>query len=153
MSAPEGTDERVVFENSLLKVTTFAGASGLRFHGDIDGCNIDHAGAAVADAVLGGEREVYLDLDGLDFCGIEGLRLFVGTAQHLDTQGRELVLCSVAPHLVRILRLLDWDCVPGLFLVPRRSAVRSVRGAGQAGRRMDGVRFPIRKPESVPRSA
>ncbi|WP_157964059.1 STAS domain-containing protein [Actinocorallia populi] len=144
-----GPEERVLIGTSLLKVTAFNRVSGLRFHGDVDICTIDHVSAAVAEAVSGDEREVYLDLAGLDFCGIEGLRLFVDTAQRLGRQGRGLVLCSVAPHLVRLLQLIGWDRVPGLFVVPRRPAAPPTRDGRPGGVRPQDVRPPRRRPEGA----
>lgn len=46
----------------------------------------------------------------------------MGTAQRLGWQGRELVLCSAAPLLVRLLEILGWADVPGMVVVPRRPA-------------------------------
>ncbi|ROO85536.1 anti-anti-sigma factor [Actinocorallia herbida] len=128
--APDGA---VVSDSALLRITAFAGRSGLRFFGDIDSCTIGEVAEAVDAAVRHGNREIYLDLATVDFCGLEGLRLFAEAARRLGEEGRELVLCSVAPHLVRVLRLVGWDKVPGLFIVarhPSSSAPRWDRAAG-----------------------
>ncbi|GAB2829115.1 hypothetical protein GCM10022221_29470 [Actinocorallia aurea] len=130
---PEGF---VVADGALLRITAFAGRSGLRFFGDIDTSTIGDVAAAVDAAVRHGNREIYLDLAGVDFCGVEGLRLFAEAARRLGGQDRELVLCSVAPHLVRLLRLVGWDRVPGLFVVARHPASAAPRWARQSDRQV-----------------
>jgi anti-anti-sigma factor len=111
--------------DAVLTITPLTEQPGLRLIGEIDLYTIDRATTALTDAILSDAPEIYLDLAEVDYCGIEGPRLFALTAQRLGRQGRELVLCSLSPHLAKILGLLGWDPIPGLLSVPRRPSTRT----------------------------
>ncbi|WP_157963881.1 STAS domain-containing protein [Actinocorallia populi] len=133
--------------DAVLTITPLTEQPGLRLIGEIDLYTIDRATSALADAIRSDAPEIYLDLAGVDYCGIEGLRLFALTAQRLGRQGRELVLCSLSPHLAKVLRLLGWDTIPGLLSVPRRpSAGTPAPAHTNPARPFAVLAFPDRTP-------
>jgi anti-anti-sigma factor len=89
-----------------------AKVSGLRVEGEIDQSNAALLARAL-DAVTSGGGSVHLDLTGLEFMDLAGLRVLVSTAGQLPA-GRNLVLHSVRPYLRRIMELVGWDRAPGL---------------------------------------
>ena len=106
----EPTDGEV--RDALLRITRLAEAPGLRVEGEIDQSNAALLARAL-DAVTGGGGSVHLDLQGLEFMDLAGLRVLVSTAGQLPA-GRSLVLHSVRPYLRRIMELVGWDRAPGL---------------------------------------
>jgi anti-anti-sigma regulatory factor len=78
---------------------------------------------ALAAVTSNGEEDVHLNLSGLEFMHVDGLRLLVETAATLP-DGRYLVLDAVPPHLRRIIGLVGWDRTPGLKLGAGAAAAR-----------------------------
>ncbi|WP_075898095.1 STAS domain-containing protein [Actinomadura sp. CNU-125] len=68
--------------------------------------------AARCAARAGGD--VHIDLRGVDFVDVAGLRAFARAARDLGDHGHLLVLHSVSAHIDRLVRLIGWDAVPGL---------------------------------------
>jgi len=65
-----------------------------------------------------GSGEVHIDLAGVDYCGLAGLRVLTGLG---DGDGQEqlprrLILHHLPAHLSEVLRILGWDTAPGLAI-------------------------------------
>ncbi|GAA1320877.1 STAS domain-containing protein [Pseudonocardia xinjiangensis] len=93
----------------------------LHLGGEIDMTNLDVLAVALRSLTRTAGRTVRIDLGGLRFLGVSGVRLL-----HLETAafraaGGQVELHGAAPHLTRVLRLLQLDQLPGLTLVPGRS--------------------------------
>ena len=77
------------------------------------------------EGFAGEPGDIYVHLACMAFCGLVGL-----TRVSLSGHGaRRVVLHGVPPHLKAVLRILAWDCTPGLVLhelysssIPPRSA-------------------------------
>ncbi|WP_051944514.1 anti-sigma factor RsbA family regulatory protein [Streptacidiphilus rugosus] len=105
-------EENAVFEDGELLIR--------RRHGDSPGLGLTgtvgetgHTPLAKAlDAVVAESAEhatdVHVDMSGLDFVDLEGLRLLVAARQELG-DGRALHLERPAPHLRRLIRMAGWD--------------------------------------------
>jgi anti-anti-sigma factor len=91
---------------------------GLRVVGDIDLTNSEAWQSAVAAVADHGE-EVRLDLSGLDFIDVHGVRVLARTAAAM-AGGCRLVLDSAPQQLVRMLRLTGWDQTPNLVAGAKR---------------------------------
>jgi anti-anti-sigma regulatory factor len=93
---------------------------GLAVHGEIDESTSCFFAEAL-DALASGLSLVQIDLTGVEYCDIAGLRLMVrltgAGGQGGDHKGaRRVVLHGAAPHLRAVLGILGWDCTPGLSL-------------------------------------
>ncbi|MCF6470356.1 STAS domain-containing protein [Nonomuraea sp. MG754425] len=102
-----------------LRVTLVPHPFGLRITGEIDCGNRRLLADALGWALLAGSRQLRLDLSGLVFLDVAGLRLIVGTAARLSA-GREVVLDPISPMVRRLLAVTGWDRAPGLR-VPSRA--------------------------------
>jgi len=91
----------------------------LRLAGDID--EAAHADLAAAlDDVAGEPGDIHVDIAGVEFCGLAGLRAFVllSQARHLGHGHHERrVSLHHPPASVRaLLQILGWDSAPGLVI-------------------------------------
>ena len=78
------------------------------------------------DDLVDREGDVHVNLAGLAFCDVAGLRAILqlaGTGQGGEGHsGRYLFLDNVPHHLTMVLQILGWDSIPGLIMnEPARS--------------------------------
>lgn len=103
-------------DDALLRITRIPGQTALAIAGEID----DYTHAALVDALrtlTGGLREIHINLAGVEYCDIAGLRAIVRLAGDNGNHGHErtrLVLHEVPGHLRTVLHILGWDTTPGL---------------------------------------
>lgn len=74
----------------------------------------------------GGQGEVHIDLAGVEYCDLVGLRAIVGlTGAHSPDpdRSRRVVLHRVPPYLKTVLRILGWDSAPGLTMDEQDASV------------------------------
>jgi anti-anti-sigma regulatory factor len=105
-------------DDALLRITRLPGQAALAIAGEID----DYTHAALVDALqvlTDGLREIHINLAGLEYCDIAGLRAIVllagGNADH-GHEGTHLVLHEVPAYLRTVLQILGWDTTPGLAI-------------------------------------
>ncbi|MGW8380641.1 STAS domain-containing protein [Streptomyces sp. ODS28] len=104
---------------------------GLRLSGDVDVRSVGFLARAIEELLAADTAgNPVLDLSELSFMDVAGLRLLISTAQRLGPE-RTLTIRGMAPHLRRILALVDWDTTPGLVLasspVPANSSGEHAR--------------------------
>ena len=101
-----------VFEDGMLRISRLVDPPRLAFDGDIDASNLDAVADALAVAAVGaGQLEV--DLSGVMFCDLGGLRALVRTAGGLQPPHRMLLL-GTPHHVRRVLDLVGWAELPNL---------------------------------------
>lgn len=93
---------------------------GLAVTGEIDESSFRFFAEAL-DALAEGLSPVHIDLAGVPFCDIAGLRLMVrltrADARAGEHEGaRRVVLHTAAPHLRAVLGILGWGRTPGLVV-------------------------------------
>jgi anti-anti-sigma regulatory factor len=117
--APGSWADGEVFDNGALRITRAGCPSRLVIAGDID--EFTHAAlvAALASAARG-PGEIHIDLAGVQFCDLAGLRALVflceaGRANH-NHGGRRVVLHEFPAQLKAVLQIVGWDSVPGLVI-------------------------------------
>ncbi|WP_165950308.1 STAS domain-containing protein [Actinomadura sp. GC306] len=106
--------DMVEHDTVLLRVAGSSASPWLRMAGEIDVSN-----APEVARVLGGARDrvpgdVHIDLAGVEFVDVAGLRAFALVARELHARDRMLVLHSVSSHIDRLFRLIGWSETPGL---------------------------------------
>ena len=92
---------------------------GLAVTGEIDESSFCFFAQAL-DALAEGSL-VHIDLAGVEYCDVAGLRLMVRLTRADDLNGdhegaRHVVLHAAAPQLRAVLGVLGWDRTPGLVL-------------------------------------
>ncbi|SDK22082.1 STAS domain-containing protein [Nonomuraea jiangxiensis] len=98
------------------RVTPVAQPFGLRVSGEIDWSNRRLLADALEWALTSDDRDIRLDLSGLTFIDVAGLRLIVAVAARLSPP-RGLILSSASPLTLRLLDLTGWEHEPGLSVI------------------------------------
>lgn len=102
-----------VYADRQLVVTRTTDPWGLRFSGEIDISN-SHAVADCLGMTFLGDQDVHLDVRGLIFCDISGIRSFVDAAENLD-EGR-LMVHGMPELLQKVMRVTGWADLPRLVI-------------------------------------
>jgi len=100
--------------DEVLRITKTCNLPGLIIVGDIDESTYSYLMDSLAALPPAGD--VHVDLGGVEFCDLAGLRAIVcltGCAGD-GIQARRVVLHAVPPRLKKILDILGWDVMPGL---------------------------------------
>ena len=95
-----------VYADSHLVVTRTLEPAGLRFAGEIDISNSDAVAQSVRIA-MGDVARSHLDLSGLSFIDVSGIRALVETATDLG-DGRQIVLHGLPRQLQTVMRITGW---------------------------------------------
>jgi anti-anti-sigma regulatory factor len=101
-------------DRRLRIVRTFC-PRGLRVEGVVDTTTSGALGSALAQAASWSGGDVHLDLAGLEFIDVAGVRMIVGTARSLAGD-RHLVVEHLAAGLRKVFGVVGWDNTPGLRL-------------------------------------
>lgn len=95
----------------------------LRLAGDIDEGTYQELTEALAWAAAVGEPRIQVDLRGVDYCDVAGLRAILSLARrpgngqangHATVE--QIVLAHVPGPLRSVLEILGWDATPGVIL-------------------------------------
>jgi hypothetical protein len=130
-AAPDG---QVVHDDGVLRISWTSSGPTLTLAGEIDAATYPGLSAALA-ATAAGSGQIHLDLAGLEYCDLAGLRAMVqltgtgeagrggggqgGGGQGGGGQGgggQQVVLHRVPGWLATVLRIVGWDATPGLVL-------------------------------------
>ncbi|HEX3925651.1 MAG TPA: STAS domain-containing protein [Streptosporangiaceae bacterium] len=119
--------------DDVLRITRSVGLPGLILAGEIDESSYPVLVRSLA--ALGSAQDVHVDLGGVDYCDLAGLRAIICVAAPGDTPqapapagpapsgpapgggrlaGGRVVLHAVPGRLRRILQILGWDAIPGV---------------------------------------
>jgi ABC-type transporter Mla MlaB component len=103
-----------LYDDGVLRITGVPPVAALA--GEID--ESSYAGLVSALDELGnGYSEVHMDLAGVRYCDLAGLRAIVSlTAASRTGAARRVVLHEVPPSLRKVLQIVGWDATPGLAL-------------------------------------
>ena len=102
-----------VYADKQLMVTRTLNPHGLRFSGEIDAGN-GHAVAKCLSMTFVADDDIHLDVSGLIFCDIGGIRSFVDAAEHRE-KGR-LMLHGLPELLQTVMRVTGWADRPNLVI-------------------------------------
>ncbi|MDB5067392.1 MAG: anti-sigma factor antagonist [Chloroflexi bacterium] len=103
-----------VYDNGRLRVTRTLHPPTLSLTGEIDQWNARSVTRGL-QAALEGEGDVHLDLSGVAFCDVDGIRALVTTAEGLS-EGRRVVIHGLPAQLKKVIRLVGWDNHPALVI-------------------------------------
>ncbi|GAA3444378.1 MEDS domain-containing protein [Planomonospora venezuelensis] len=114
---PEQVQMNALLQDGPLRVTPAFDSEGrpvLRVSGAIDRDTAAAWDAALQSAV-GEDGDVRVDMGGLEFIDVAGLRVLVRTAAALP-DGRCLRVLRLAPALDKVIRMVGWDRTSGLVI-------------------------------------
>lgn len=109
-----------IFETETLRISRTFNPDGLRFDGDIDASNVGAVGEALATRTPRG-GDLHIDLSGLVFCDLGGLRAIMRVA-HQQAPGQRVVLQDLPAHLARAMRIVGWADLPNVTMVSTAAA-------------------------------
>ena len=102
-----------VYADKQLVVTRTRDPYGLLFSGEIDVTNC-HAVAECLSTTFVGDDDLHLDVSGLIFCDISGIRAFVEAAGPGEV--RHLLLHGLPDALQTVMKVTGWADLPNLVL-------------------------------------
>jgi ABC-type transporter Mla MlaB component len=117
--------------DDALRITPANGAPGLVIAGEIDESSYSRLVQRLA--ALDPRGDVHIDLSGVEFCDLAGLRAIVCVTQAEagDSAPGHLTLHAVPDRLRRILQILGWDDMPGVGFADERLPTGREQHAGQ----------------------
>ncbi len=108
-----------VYDDGVLRVARASSPPGLVIAGEIDESNYSGLVRAL-DRLVDGHGEVHVNMAGVEFCDLAGLRAILRLSENGDVEhdypARRLVLHEVPRQVKRVLQIMGWDAMPGLVL-------------------------------------
>jgi anti-sigma B factor antagonist len=99
-------------EPAQLELSTRTGANGYQIvsvTGELDIATAEQAYSYISEVIDGRPAPVTVDLSGLTFCDASGLGALARIARHAREAGRQLMLTSARPSVVKIMRITGLD--------------------------------------------
>ena len=113
-------------DDGTLQMSAVRNPPGLTIAGEIDEDTYPSLVTKLGE--LDGLAEIHLNLAGLTYCDLAGLRAIVRLASaSCGSEGRRLVLHDLPPQLRAVLRIVGWDSTPGLVIDHGKSALPSAQ--------------------------
>jgi anti-sigma B factor antagonist len=97
-----------------LRISSETGMDGrqvVSVTGELDIATAQQAYAYLSDVIDHGYTPVSVDLAGLTFCDASGLGVLAKAARRAADAGRQLMLTSARPSLLKIMRITGMDSV------------------------------------------
>ncbi|MFC6886580.1 MULTISPECIES: MEDS domain-containing protein [Actinomadura] len=104
-----------LYADGVLTITPTFTPPGLRLTGAVDESTLPGLLEALHGAA-GRAGHLCLDLSGLEFCDLEGLRVLIGAGREGASLERQVVLRGMPDYLGLMMRLAGWDSAPGVYL-------------------------------------
>jgi anti-sigma B factor antagonist len=95
-----------------LELSCRTGANGYQIvsvTGELDIATAEQAYSYISEVIDGRPAPVTVDLSGLTFCDASGLGALARIARHAREVGRQLMLTSARPSLLKIMRITGLD--------------------------------------------
>ena len=99
-------------EPAQLELSTRTGANGYQIvsvSGELDIATAEQAYSYISEVIDGRPAPVTVDLSGLTFCDASGLGMLARAARYARQKGRQLMLASARPSLLKIMRITGLD--------------------------------------------
>jgi anti-anti-sigma factor len=126
-TAVGGSDVAVITTNRILEpeqleLSVHVGANGYQVvsvTGELDIATAEQAYAYISDVIDSLPGPVSVDMSGLTFCDASGIGALVRIARYARQAGRQVMLTSVRPSVLKIMRITGLDrAFPELSPVP-----------------------------------
>jgi anti-sigma B factor antagonist/stage II sporulation protein AA (anti-sigma F factor antagonist) len=103
MGAIEGTMDIAEEQKGDVLIVTVKGR--------LDAISSPTAERHVFDLINDGANKLILDLSSVDYLSSAGMRMLLSTTKKLKSQSGKLVLCSVTPNVMDVLKISGFDHV------------------------------------------
>ena len=118
--APDGGSDAAVItakraqpaEPAQLELSCRTGPNGYQIvsvAGELDIATAEQAYSYLSEVIDGRPAPVTVDLSGLTFCDASGLGMLARAARYARQKGRQLMLASARPSLLKIMRITGMD--------------------------------------------
>ena len=115
---PACDDRHPAYDNGVLRITETACPAGLAITGEIDEATYPALVTSLHD-IADRYHEIHLDLSGVSYCDLAGLRAIVRLADDGSAGLVRRVRLHNVPHHMRVaLAVTGWDALPGLAVEP-----------------------------------
>jgi anti-anti-sigma factor len=109
------------YDNGVLRITETTRPAGLEITGEIDEATYPALVTSLHD-LAERHHEFHLDLGGVSYCDLAGLRAIVLLADRGGASPARHVVLHHVPHHMRVaLAVTGWDALPGLAVGPLAS--------------------------------
>ena len=109
-----------VYDDGVLRMTATGRPPLVAIIGEIDEDTYPALVAMLTE--LARLTEIHLNLAGVQYCDLAGLRAIVQLAGARGDPARQVVLHGVPSRLLTVLGIVGWDATPGLVIDDRPSA-------------------------------
>jgi anti-anti-sigma factor len=107
-----------VYNDGVLRISRAGIPPVLVLAGEVDESTYPALAGTLKELADGqganGRSETHINLAGLTYCDLTGLRAIIGLAAGPGHGGTRLVLHEVPAHLRTVLQVVGWDTTPGL---------------------------------------
>lgn len=108
-TTPVNPAELSTAQLALTSKTSSDGRQVVSMTGELDIATAQQAYTYISDVIDHTRAPVSVDLGGVTFCDASGLGVLARVAKHARAKGRQLMLTSVRPSLMRIMRITGLD--------------------------------------------
>jgi len=121
-AAPPGAwSDRVIGQapQSPLRVSFTHPPARLHVAGVVDESTFAMFRRALVKAAMAGDRDLCVDLAGVEFCDLAGLRSIISLAEPSGTGHaavEQVTIAHLPDHLTEIMHILGWDTTPGVVV-------------------------------------
>ena len=89
---------------------------GLRLNGEVDASNVEAVSSVLNKTLQAHEgADVHIDLTGLEFSDVSGIRALVAAAEQVDGT-RRLILYGLPPLMTKVMDVVGWTDLPALTI-------------------------------------
>ena len=105
-----------MYQDKQLVITRSSRPVGLRLNGEVDASNVEAVSSVLNTTLRAHEgADVHVDLSGLEFSDVSGIRALVAAAEQVDG-GRRLILYGLPPLMTKVMDVVGWTDLPALTI-------------------------------------
>jgi len=106
----------VLYQDKQLLIMQLSRPVGLRLIGEVDAANVE-AVTGVLNTTLTANQgaDVHVDLAGLEFSDVSGIRALVAAAERVNGS-RRLILYGLPPLMTKVMDVVGWTDLPALTI-------------------------------------
>jgi anti-anti-sigma factor len=122
----------VAYQDKQLVITQSSRPVGLRLNGEVDASNVEAVSNVLnktLQALEGGD--VHIDLTGLEFSDVSGIRALVAAAEGVDGT-RRLILYGLPPLMTKVMDVVGWTDLPALTISDSKFPNGEEHAAGES---------------------
>src|SRR5579859_802993 len=110
----------MVYQDKQLVITQSTRPVGLKLNGEVDASNVEAVSGVLSTTLRAHQgADVHIDLAGLEFSDVSGIRALVAAAEQLDGS-RRMILYGLPPLMSKVMDVVGWTDMPALTISESR---------------------------------